>query len=37
MAGVISEPFGLDSNYYYTELKNEWPKIYDIKNEKFFD
>jgi hypothetical protein len=37
MAGVISEPFGLDSNYYYTELKNEWPKIYDIKNGKFFD
>lgn len=37
LAGVASQPFGLDSNYYYTELKNEWPKIYDIKNKKFFD
>ena len=32
MAGVASEPFGLDSNYYYTELKNEWPKLYDMRN-----
>ena len=30
MAGVASQPFGLDSNYYFTELKNEWPKLYDI-------
>lgn len=37
MAGVASEPFGLDSNYYYTELKNEWPKLYDIRNQKFFE
>ena len=37
MAGVASQPFGLDSNYYYTELKNEWPKLYDIKNQKFFE
>lgn len=29
--GVSAEPFGTDSNYYYTELINEWPKIYDIK------
>lgn len=36
MAGVASEPFGLDSNYYYTELKNEWPKLYDMRNQKFF-
>ena len=28
--GVSAEPFGTDSNYYYTELVNEWPKIYDI-------
>ena len=34
--GVINQPFGLDSNYYYTELKNEWPKIYDVKEQKFF-
>lgn len=37
MAGVASEPFGLDSNYYYTELKNEWPKLYDMRNQKFFE
>lgn len=37
MAGVASEPFGLDSNYYYTQLKNEWPKLYNIRNQKFFE
>ena len=31
MAGVASQPFGLDSNYYYTELKNEWPKLYEMR------
>ena len=37
MSGVASQPFGLDSNYYYTELKNEWPKLYDMRQGKFFD
>lgn len=37
LAGVANEPFGLDSNYYYTELKNEWTKLYDIKNAKFYN
>lgn len=37
MTGIESDPLGLDSNYYYTQLKNEWPKLYDLKNEKFFD
>lgn len=37
LSGSTSEPFGSDSNYYYTELKNEWIKLYDIKNKKFFD
>ena len=37
MSGVINEPFALASNYYYTELKNEWPKLYDIKNQCFFE
>ena len=23
--------YGLDSNYYYTELVNEWPKLYDTQ------
>lgn len=33
--GVEADPFGTDSNYYYTELKNEWPKLYDIKNGEY--
>ena len=39
MAGVASQPFGLDSNYYYTELKNEWPKLYNMRgsNPGFFE
>lgn len=37
MMGVANQPFGLESNYYYTELNNEWPKIYDMRNQKFFD
>ena len=38
MAGVASQPFGLDSNYYYTELKNQWPKLYNMRgsNPGFF-
>ena len=28
--GVAAQPYGTDSNFYYTELKNEWPRIYDI-------
>lgn len=33
--GVISEPYGVESNDYYAELKNEWPRIYNIiPNEK---
>ena len=31
MAGVASQPFGLDSNYYYTELKNQWPRLYNVR------
>lgn len=37
LAGSVSDPLAVDSNYYYTELKNEWPKLYNIKNGKFFD
>jgi len=29
--GVAAEPYGSDSNFYYTELLNEWPLIYDIR------
>lgn len=34
-SGIESEPFGLVSNYYFTELKNQWPKIYDLQEHKF--
>ncbi len=37
LSGSSAEPLGKDSNYYYTELKNEWPKLYDVKEGKFFD
>ena len=39
MAGVASQPFGLDSNYYYTELKNQWPKLYNSRgtNPNFYE
>lgn len=30
LQGIASQPQGLESNYYYTELCNEWPKLYDI-------
>ena len=33
--GVEKESLGLDSNYYFTELKNEWTKIYDIEKGEF--
>ena len=28
--GVSAQPFGTQSNYYYAQLKNEWPKMYQI-------
>lgn len=31
LQGVEAEPLGTDSNYYYTELLNEWPKLYNIQ------
>jgi len=30
--GVAASPYGIDSNYYYKELTNEWPKLYDSTN-----
>lgn len=29
--GVAAEPYGTKSNYYYTELKEEWPKLFTLK------
>jgi len=37
LQGVHAEPLGLDSNYYYTELLNEWPKLYDLKQSSYID
>ena len=37
LQGSVSDPLATDSNYYYTELKNEWPKLYDIEHGKFKD
>lgn len=28
--GVSAEPYGTASNYYYTELVNEWPKLFQL-------
>ena len=33
LQGVQAEPLGTDSNYYYTELLNEWPKLYNLRKE----
>ena len=30
LQGIESEPLATAYNYYYTELMNEWPKLYDI-------
>ena len=29
--GVAAQPYGTASNYYYTELKQEWPKLFELK------
>lgn len=31
LSGVNTERFGTNSNHYYTELINEWPKLYDVR------
>lgn len=31
LQGVDAEPLGLESNYYYMDLINEWPKIYNMQ------
>lgn len=37
LQGVAAEPLGLESNFYYTELMNEWPKLYDLKKSSYID
>ena len=36
LQGVIAENLGLDTGFYYTELVNEWPKMYDIEKGEFY-
>ena len=36
LEGVVTEPYGLKSNYYFAELEAEWPKIYDIAAGEFY-
>lgn len=35
LAGTNASNLGLDSNDYYSELQNEWPKIYDLEKQEF--
>lgn len=37
LQGSIAEPLGRDSNYYYTELENEWPKLYNVHDGEFYE
>ena len=37
LQGVTTEPYGLKSNYYFAELEAEWPKIFDLRNNTFYD
>ncbi len=35
--GLTANVQGTENNYYFAELFNEWPKIYDIRKGKYFD
>lgn len=37
LSGVSSEPYATHSNYYYTELLNEWPKLYNVEAGTFYE
>ena len=39
LQGVTAQPYGTESNYYYTELINQWPKIFEIvyEDQKYQD
>ena len=37
LSGAQAEGFSLDTNNYYTELNNEWSKMYDIENGEFYE
>lgn len=35
LSGAMSTRYGINSNYYYTELANEWPKLYNLDKGEF--
>lgn len=35
--GSTAEPLAINSNYYYTELNNEWPKLYDVQTGEWYE
>jgi hypothetical protein len=35
--GVLTEGTGIDTGYYWAELKNEWPKLYDVEHGNWYD
>ena len=36
LSGSQTENYGLNSNYYYAELKAEWPKLYDVLTQQWY-
>lgn len=37
LQGAVAEGLSLDSNDYYSELNNEWPKLYDVQAGEFLE
>ena len=35
--GAAAQVQGLEPNYYYAELKNEWPRIYNLETGNYYD
>ena len=35
--GLVANVLGTESNYYFAELFNQWPALYDIRNHEFFE
>lgn len=36
LKGLLAQKNGTDAGYYFTELKANWPKIYDLVNQQFW-
>ena len=35
--GIEAQDTGADQPYYFTELLNEWPKLFNLKTQQFYD